>query len=59
MSNADEIEKLHRLKESGVIDEAEFQQGKARLLGGERSELSLPLPLIRFMASGVGSFFSV
>ena len=31
---ADEIARLAELKESGVIDEAEFQMGKAKALGG-------------------------
>jgi hypothetical protein len=33
-SAADEIARLAELKESGVIDEAEFQVGKAKALGG-------------------------
>jgi hypothetical protein len=32
-STADEIERLHQLKEQGAIDDAEFQRAKAKLLG--------------------------
>ncbi|MCG9769383.1 superinfection immunity protein [Pseudoalteromonas piscicida] len=32
-SAADELKKLHELKESGVITEAEFDDKKAKLLG--------------------------
>ncbi len=35
MSVADEIAKLHQLKESGALTEAEFATAKARLLGDE------------------------
>ncbi|MBK1631241.1 hypothetical protein CKO31_10920 [Thiohalocapsa halophila] len=35
MTIADEIERLHRLKESGALSEDEFQQAKQRVLAGE------------------------
>ncbi|WP_172199624.1 PspC domain-containing protein [Niveibacterium sp. COAC-50] len=35
MSVADEIAKLHQLKESGALTDAEFAAAKARLLGDE------------------------
>lgn len=35
MSVSDEIAKLHQLKETGALSEAEFIQAKSRLLGGE------------------------
>ncbi len=34
MSIADELEKLHRLRQSGVIDDYEFTQAKTKLLTG-------------------------
>jgi phage shock protein PspC (stress-responsive transcriptional regulator) len=34
MSIADEIEKLHRLREQGALTEAEFAKAKAEILGG-------------------------
>ncbi|NBC12618.1 MAG: DUF4870 domain-containing protein [Gammaproteobacteria bacterium] len=36
MTIADEIERLHRLKESGALSDDEFQQAKQRVLAGER-----------------------
>jgi ABC-type multidrug transport system fused ATPase/permease subunit len=33
-SSADELEKLHRLRESGAIDDAEYQQLKGKVLAG-------------------------
>lgn len=35
MNTADEIDKLARLREQGVLSEAEFEQGKAALLAGD------------------------
>lgn len=35
MTIADEIERLHRLKESGALSEDEFQQAKQRVLASE------------------------
>jgi hypothetical protein len=32
-SGADELDKLAKLRDQGVISEAEFQQGKAKILG--------------------------
>ena len=34
MSTADEIAKLHELLNKGAISQAEFEQAKARMLGG-------------------------
>jgi CBS domain containing-hemolysin-like protein len=36
-SSADEIRKLHELKEQGVISQEEFESKKAALLGNERT----------------------
>ena len=33
-SSADELEKLHQLRESGAIDDAEYQQLKSKVLAG-------------------------
>ncbi|GAA5183239.1 hypothetical protein GCM10025771_34370 [Niveibacterium umoris] len=35
MSVADEIAKLHQLKESGALTDAEFAAAKAQLIGGD------------------------
>lgn len=37
MSAAEEIAKLHQLKEVGALTDEEFTKAKARLLGGETS----------------------
>lgn len=38
MSVSDEVAKLHQLKETGALSEAEFAQAKSRLLGGQQKE---------------------
>jgi phage shock protein PspC (stress-responsive transcriptional regulator) len=35
MSMADELKKLHELLQAGALTSAEYEQAKARLLGGE------------------------
>jgi phage shock protein PspC (stress-responsive transcriptional regulator) len=35
MSMADELKKLHELQQAGGLTSAEYEQAKARLLGGE------------------------
>jgi phage shock protein PspC (stress-responsive transcriptional regulator) len=47
MTTADEIAKLHDLLARGAITQAEFEQAKARLLGG----VSDPLPFNRLRLS--------
>lgn len=35
--NADELERLHKLKEKGIISEEEFNEAKERILNGKKS----------------------
>ncbi len=44
MTIADEIERLHRLKETGALNEEEFQQAKQRMLAGEPSLVPADAP---------------
>jgi phage shock protein PspC (stress-responsive transcriptional regulator) len=45
MSPADEIAKLHELLVSGRLTEAEYQQGKARILGAASGGPEEPKPI--------------
>jgi phage shock protein PspC (stress-responsive transcriptional regulator) len=47
MSMADELKKLHELVQAGALTQAEYEQAKARLLGGGSSEVSGPLNRLR------------
>jgi phage shock protein PspC (stress-responsive transcriptional regulator) len=50
MSMADELEKLHRLLQSGALTPAEYEAAKARVLGGAPaggSNLSLAINRVR------------
>ena len=51
MTMADELEKLHRLLQSGALTQAEFEAAKARLLGGESGAPDLSLPINRLRLS--------
>lgn len=44
MTIADEIERLHQLKEAGALSEDEFQQAKQRVLAGELPPLATDAP---------------
>jgi phage shock protein PspC (stress-responsive transcriptional regulator) len=46
MSMADELEKLHRLLQSGALSQSEYDTAKARLLGGAPGA-SLPINRLR------------
>ena len=52
MSTADELEKLHRLLQSGALTQAEYDAAKARLLaGGSAPESSFPINRLRLSDS--------
>lgn len=51
MTMADELEKLHRLMQGGAITAAEFEQAKARLLGGQPPGAPLAINRLRLSDS--------
>jgi phage shock protein C len=51
MTMADELEKLHRLLMAGALTQAEYEQAKARLLGGQLVGPGASLPLNRLRLS--------
>jgi phage shock protein PspC (stress-responsive transcriptional regulator) len=51
MTMADELEKLHRLLQSGALTPAEYEAAKARLLGGASGGSSASLPINRLRLS--------
>ena len=51
MTTADELEKLHRLLQSGALTPAEYEQAKARLLAAPGPAPALPLNRLRLSDS--------
>ena len=51
MTMADELEKLHRLLQSGALTQAEFEAAKARLLAGAAGGAGADLPINRLRLS--------
>ena len=47
MTTADELEKLHRLLQSGALTQAEYDAAKARLLGGTDPDTSFAINRLR------------
>jgi phage shock protein PspC (stress-responsive transcriptional regulator) len=47
MSTADELEKLHRLLQSGALTQTEYEAAKARLLSGTASGSGLGINRLR------------
>ena len=51
MSMADELEKLHRLMQSGALTPAEYEAAKARVLGGDAGTAGGSLAINRLRLS--------
>ena len=51
MSMADELEKLHRLLQSGALTPAEYEAAKARVLGGAASGANPSIAINRLRLS--------